>query len=372
MNFGVPKEIRDQEKRVGITPAGAHALVRHGHKVFIETHAGQGAVFSDEDYLKEGAQVVYSPEEAWGRADVVLKIAPPQPVEYERLGEGQVLMAFLTLVVAPSGLIQALLEKRVTAISMENIEDGEGGYPVLAVMSEVGGRMAPIIAAQYLQSSYGGLGILISGVAGVPAADVVILGGGTVGKNAARTALGLGAQVKVLDVNAKQLRHLDEAFSGRVTTMIANPYNIEKVLRYANVLIGAVRVHGERTPVLITREMVRRMRKRAVIVDMSVDHGGCLETTHPTTHANPAYLEEGVLHYCVPNIPSNVPRTATHALTNVVVPYLVKIGRMGLAQALFTDPGFSRGVNLHNGRVVKEAVGQAHDLTSERLEDHLG
>jgi alanine dehydrogenase len=371
MNFGVPKEIKDQEKRVGMTPAGAHALVHEGHKVFVEAHAGVGAGFTDADYLKEGAQIVFTPEEAWGRADVVLKIAPPQAPEYQRLADGQVVMAYLNLVIAPSGLIRVLQDKGITAIAMENIEDAEGNLPVLAPMSEVGGRLAPIIAAQLLQSSYGGLGILITGVPGVPAADVVILGAGVVGQNAARTALGLGAHVSVLDDNVKILKRLDDLFEGRVNTMVANAYNIEKALQYAEVLIGAVLVPGERAPVLVTREMVRKMRKRSVIVDMSIDLGGCVETSRPTTHANPTYVEEGILHYCVPNIPSNVARTATHALTNATIPYLLKIGRMGLGQALLADPGLAKGVDMHSGRVVKEAVCEAHHLKLERLEDHL-
>jgi alanine dehydrogenase len=371
MNFGVPKEIREQEKRVGMTPAGAHALVREGHKVFIETNAGGGAGFTDAEYLQEGAQIVYTPEEVWGRADVVLKITPPQAPEYERLAEGQVVMAYLNLVIAPSGLVRVLQEKGITAIAMENIEDEEGTLPVLAPMSEVGGRLAPIIAAQFLQSSYGGMGTLITGVPGVPAADVVILGAGVVGQNAVRTALGLGAHVTVLDGNPKNLKRLDELFEGRVNTLIAHPYNIEKALHYANVFIGAVLVPGERAPILVTREMVRTMRKRSVIVDMSIDLGGCVETSRPTTHANPTYVEEGVLHYCVPNVPSNVARTATHALTNATVPYLLTIGRMGLGKALLADPGLAKGVDMHSGRVVKEAVCEAHKLKLERLEDHL-
>jgi alanine dehydrogenase len=371
MNFGIPREVRDREKRVGLGPPGARALAQEGHRVYLEAGAGAGAGFTDDDYRKAGAEIVFTPEEVWGRADFVVKVAPPQPAEYGRLREGQVVAAFMHLVVAPAGLIGAFAERGVTVIAMEGIEDEDGSLPVLTPMSEVGGRMAPIIAAQYSQSSHGGLGIVLSGVPGVPAAHVVILGAGVVGQNAARSAVGLGAQVTVLDSSAKHLQRLDEMFGGRLTTMVANPHSIRKATGYADVVIGAVLVHRQRAPVLVTREMVRGMRKRAVIVDVSIDQGGCVETSRPTTHQDPVFVEEDVLHYCVPNIPSNVARTSTHALSNVLVPYLLRVGGDGLEPALLQDPGFARGVNVYRGQVVDRSVGEAHGAPPARLEDLL-
>jgi alanine dehydrogenase len=371
MNFGIPRELREREKRVGLGPSGAQDLVRAGHRVYLESGAGLGAGFPDTDYQKVGTEVVFTPEEAWGRADVVLKVAPPLPAEHSLLREDHVVLAFMHLVVAPKGLIHAFEERGITAIAMEGIEDEDGSLPVLTPMSEVGGRMAPVIAAQYSQSSYGGLGIVLSGVPGVPAAHVVILGGGVVGQNAARSALGLGAQVTVLDSSAKHLQRLDDLFGGRLITMVANPHNIERAVRYADVLIGAVLVPRQRAPVLVTRDMVRAMRKRAVIVDVSIDQGGCIETSRPTTHNDPVFVEEGVLHYCVPNIPGNVARTATHSLSNVLVPFLLRMGSEGLERTLLADPALAKGVNVYRGKVVDRAVGEAHGIAAGRLEELL-
>jgi len=352
MNFGVPKEVRELENRVGMTPAGAHALTADGHTVYIEHHAGQGAGFSDEDYRQVGGQIVYSAAEAYGRAQVVTKVTRLTENEYALLQPEQTLLSFLHLAVASSDLSEALKEHQITAVAYETMQDQQGRLPVLLPTSQVAGRMAPQIAGQLLDSMNGGRGILLSGIPGVPPAVVVVLGGGVVGTNAARSFLGVGAQVIILDRDYQRLESVDLQFNGCVTTMLATPYNLERTLRFADVIVGAVLIPGQRAPVLITAAMMRQMRPRAAFIDFSIDQGGCAETSRPTNHRHPTYIEESVIHYAVPNVPARVPRTASHALTNAALPFWLEIGQKGVSQALADNSVLRHGLELVNGEVL--------------------
>jgi len=308
MDFGVPKEVRPFEQRVGLTPAGAFALAQEGHRVYVQRDAGLAAGFRDQDYQTVGAQIVYSAEEAYGRAEVVLKVVRPVEAEYPLFAEGQTLMCYLHLAVASKDLHQALRQARMTAIAYERIADEDGTLPVLLPTSQVVGRMAPIIAGQYLESTHGGLGILLSGVPGVPSAEVVIIGAGVVGLSAARAFLGLGAQLTILDQDFRKLDFVDEKFSGAVNTLMSTPYNLARVLRFANVVVGAVLTPGKRTPVILTREMIRQMRPRSVFIDFSIDQGGCIATSKPCTHDAPSYVQHGVIHSAITNLPAAAPQ----------------------------------------------------------------
>lgn len=356
MNFGVPREVRPREYRVGLTPAAVDALVKQGHQIFVEREAGSGAGFSDELYRAVGGQIVYSAKEAYKRADVVVKVARPTADEYDNFRTGQALLSFLQLAVASPDLLEALAQWSLTTIAYEMIQDERGRLPVLLPTSEVAGRMAPIVAGQLLESIGGGRGILLSGIPGVPPAAVVILGAGVLGTNAARAFYGIGADVTVLDKNLQALQRVDDHFQGRIATMLATPYNIAKAVAFADVLIGAVSVAGERAPLLVNREMVRSMRPRAVIIDYAIDSGGCIETSHPTNLVNPMYVEEGIVHYCVPNVPALVARTASYALSNAVLPYLQLIGSKGIDAALNQCAELRRGVNSLDGRVIHRTL----------------
>lgn len=356
MNFGVPKEIRLLEHRVGLTPSSADALVKAGHQVLVECGAGANAGFTDEDYKAVGGQIVYSASEVYGRADVVVKVTRPRAPEQRLFRPGQVIMAFLHMAVASPDLLQAFREQEITAVAYETIQEDNGNLPVLRPTSEVAGRMAPIIAGQLLESVGGGRGILLSGIPGVPSAEIVILGVGVLGTSAARAFLGIGAQVTVLDQDPRVLQQVECIPEGRVATMWANPYNIAKAVSFADVLVGAVALPGRRAPVLVSRSMVQLMRPRAVIIDFSIDMGGCIETSHPTTHANPFYVEEGIIHYCVPNVPARVARTASYALANATLPYLLAIGEQGIDEASQTHTALGRGVNVSKGRLVHPAL----------------
>ncbi len=353
MNFGVPKEVRDLENRVGLTPAGVHALVGAGHKVYVERGAGVGAGFSDENYRTVGADIVYSAEEAYGRADVVTKVTRLTSEEYGLLRPGQTILSFTHLAVASRDLVEALQAREVTLIAYEMIQSADGTLPVLHTSSEVAGRLAPIIAGELLSSTRGGRGILLSGVTGVPPGAIVILGAGVLGTNAARAFLGLGAQVTVLDRNSQRLQRIEDMTGGRVTTLFSTRYNLQRVVEFADVLVGAVLSPGQRAPVLISREMVKRMRPRAVIMDFSIDQGGCVETSRPTTHRDPTFVAEGVIHYCVPTILSRVARTASHALLNASLPFLFDIGQNGIDEAIRGNPALARGVNVWRGKLME-------------------
>lgn len=352
MNFGVPKEVRPYEYRVGLTTAGVSAIVSAGHQVYVEHNAGVGAGFTDEDYRSVGANIAYSAEEVFGRADVVTKVARITQKEYPLLRYGQTLLSYLHLAVSSRDLSEQLIQSKITAIAYEMIQTDSGMLPVLQATSAVAGRMAPIIAGELLQSTRGGQGILLSGIPGVSSAEVAILGGGVVGVNAARAFLGIGAQVIVVDKDFRKLEQIDNMFNGVVNTMVSTQYNIERVLKFANVVIGAVLVPGKRSPVLITRDMLRLMRQRAVFIDYSIDQGGCSETSRPTTHFDPTYIDEGVIHFAVPNVPARVSRTASHALTNAALPYLLQLGAMGIEEAIEVDNSLRRGVQVLSGELI--------------------
>lgn len=366
--FGVPREVRDLEMRVGLTPGGVLALEQAGHTVYVEHDAGQRAGFSDEAYRKAGAQIVYSAAEAYGRAEIVVKIARPTAAEHQLFRPGQSILSFLHLAVASGDLLQALQEKQITAIAYEMLEKPDGRRPVLITASEVAGWLAPTVAAQMLRSDHffaggrHGLGVLLSGLPGVPAATVVIVGAGVLGQNATRAFVGAGAEVIVLDQRHVHLRKIHEEFGGRVTTMFSSEYNLKRAVQFADVLVGAVYVAGERAPVLVTREMVRSMRPGAVIIDFSIDQGGCVETSRPTTLRDPAYVVEDVVHYCVPNLTAVTARTTSHAVTNATIPYLLAIGGKGLLDAIREDPALSKGVNVYQGKLAHAGVAAALGL----------
>lgn len=367
MDVGVPREKREFEKRVGLTPMGCQALVAEGHRVYVETGAGAGSGFSDQDYQEEGAEIVFSPLESFGRAEMVLKVTPLLPQEYPLLLDRQIVLGFQHMAVAPPRLVDSLVEKRVTAIAYETIQRPDGSLPVLVSMSQVAGRMAPQIAARYLESPLGGHGILLSGVPGVPPAEVCILGAGVVGRNAARAFCGLGACVTVMDQDPARLEAVEERVGPRVTTIIANNRNLRKAVSAADVLVGAVLLPGGRAPILVTREMVRSMRPCSVIIDFSIDQGGCVETSRPTTPGDPVFVEEDVVHYCVPNVPGIVARTSTQALTNVTLPYVQTIARVGLIEALVEDRALRSGVNTLEGQLVNPRVAASFGLEAQDL-----
>lgn len=351
--FGIPKEVRDLEKRVGLTPAAALALAQAGNTVYVQAGAGVGAGFNDEAYRQAGAQIVYSASEVYGRADIVTKIARPTAAEHTLFRHGQTICSFLHLSVASPDLRQALEAHEITAVAYELIEEPDGIRPVLRPASEVAGRMAPFIAGQLLSSyqaklNQDGLGILLNGLAGVPPATVVIVGGGVLGRNAARACVGLDAEVTVLDHNINALRVIDNRFNGRVTTMFANEYNLKRATGFADVLIGAVSVTGQRVPVLITRDMVRGMRPGAVVMDFAIDQGGCVETIRPTTLRDPAYVEEEVIHYAVPNVTAVYARTTSHAISNAALPYLLAAAQYGLPAAAEHLPALGKGIMISN------------------------
>ncbi|HXH85099.1 MAG TPA: alanine dehydrogenase [Candidatus Tectomicrobia bacterium] len=370
MIVGVPREIKPGEQRVALTPAGARALREAGHTVVVESGAGAGSSIRDEDYAAVGAALV-PVDEVWTRADLVVKVKEPVPEEYPRLRAGQILFTYLHLAPAPA-LARALQRADVVAIAYETVQRADGSLPLLAPMSEVAGRLAVQEGAFYLTRARGGRGILLAGVPGVPPGNVVVLGAGTVGVNAARIALGLGADVSILDVNLDRLRAVDDLFHGRVITLMSNTFNIEQVVRRADLLIGAVLVAGARAPVLVSREMMGTMKEGAVIVDVAVDQGGSVETIRPTTLLDPTYVVAGVVHYGVANMPALVPRTSTFALTNATLPYVLELAGRGAAAAVRGNAALARGVNIWRGRTVHPAVAQALDERATPLEAALG
>jgi alanine dehydrogenase len=358
MIIGVPKEIKDREYRVAVTPGGAETLSHHGHEMLVEAQAGLGSGFSDEQYVEAGATIMPSAAEVYGRADMVVKVKEPLPAEYAYLRPGLVMFTYLHLAAAPD-LTKCLLEHGVTAIAYETVQAESGSLPLLTPMSEVAGRMAVQIGAHYLEESEGGRGILLGGVAGVRPGSVVIIGGGTVGTNAAEIALGMGARVTVIDINIERLRYLDDVLHGRLTTMASNKRNIAEAVRRAEVLIGAVLLPGAKAPILVTEQEVATMAPGSVVIDVAVDQGGCIETVHPTSHSQPIYQKYGVIHYAVPNMPGAVPRTSTYALSNATLPYIQKVADLGVAGAMREDAALRRGLNTHQGHLTHAAVAEA-------------
>jgi len=375
MNIGIPRESVDAQKilerRVALTPAGVKALVDSGHEVFVESMAGEYSGFSDAEYEKMGGKIVFSKEEVYKRAQMIVKVSRPSEAEYSYLCDGHLLFGFLHLAVAPKSFVEILLERKITAIGYEIIELPDGRLPILQAMSEIAGQMAIVIAARYLQNEDGGRGIVLGGIPGVPPATVVILGAGVVGQNAIRAALGLGAHVVVLDKDVDKLREVEKLFDKRVETAIANVYNIEKAVQFADVLIGAVLIHGALTPKLVTEEMVKKMKPGSVIIDVSIDQGGCVETSRPTTIVNPVFVKHGVIHYCVPNIASNVARTATYALTNVSLPYILEIANSGLEHVLRERPSFAKGVYTYLGYCTNQSIAEIFNLKYKKIEELL-
>lgn len=359
MDIGIPKEIKAQEYRVAATPGSVHTLTDAGHRVTIQTGAGAGSGFSDTEYLESGAQLTEDAAEAWSQP-IVLKVKEPVDNEFRYLRDDLVLFTYLHLAAAEP-LTKVLLASGTTAIAYETVQLDNGTLPLLTPMSEVAGRMAPQIGAHYLSRFLGGRGLLLGGVPGVDAGEVVILGGGMVGTNAAKIAIGLGARVTILDVNHARLQYLDDIFGGRVETLTSNLGNIRQMLPRADLLVGAVLIPGARAPRLVTREMLALMRPGSVIVDVAVDQGGCIETIHPTTHQDPTYEVDGVLHYGVANMPGAVPNTSTKALSNATLPYVLRLAN-GVRGALSSDRALMRGLNTHAGMLTFEAVGKVFDL----------
>lgn len=355
MDIGIPKQRRPYDYRVGLTPMGVEILTQHSHRVYVERDAGQGSGFSDEQYRRAGAQIVYSLEEVYGRADMILSVSRPLLPEFELLREGQILCGFLHLAVAHPRKLEILLERKVTAIAYETIQDTDGHLPVLTAVSQIAGRMVATVAAQLLQNHEGGHGILIGGVPGVPAANVVILGAGIVGTNAAKVFEAMGANLHILDTDLRKLQMLEDR-GFRAHTIVAHDFNVAKAVKRADVLVGAVLIPGARAPHVVTREMVRTMKPRSVIMDLSIDQGGCVETSRPTTYQSPTYIEEGVIHYCVPNMTGVVARTTTHAFNNAAWPYILKIARKGLEGALAEDAALQHGLNIHDGAIIHPAL----------------
>jgi alanine dehydrogenase len=361
MEFGVPKEVRDLETRVGLTPAGVLALVQAGHTVYVERDAGAGAGFSDEGYRRAGAQIVFSATEAFGRADVVTKVTRPAAREHRLFRPGQTICSFLHLSVASPDLLEALIEREITAVAYELIQEKDGHRPVLQPVSQIAGRLTPIIAGQLLTSvgSPGGRGILLGGLPGVPPAAIVILGAGVLGASTARAFVGLGAQVTVLEHDLAKLQQLEEMLAGRITTMVSNEYNLNRAIAFADVLVGAVTVPGRRSPVLVTREMVRHMRPGSVIIDLAIDQGGCVETSRPTTLRELTFMDEGVIHHCVPTMTAVVGRTTSYAITNAAQPFLLTLANHGLVGALEREPALAQGMVLYQGNLVHSQVAAA-------------
>ncbi len=371
MRVGVVKEIKPYENRVALTPAGVTAMVTAGHEVYVEKDAGKGSGFEDEAYVACGARVLPTAADVFATCDMIMKVKEPLPPEYELFREGQILFTYLHLAPEPE-LTRKLMEKKVVAIAYETVELPNRSLPLLTPMSEVAGRMSVQIGAHFLEKAWGGRGILLGGVPGVPPAEVVILGGGTVGTNAAKMAMGLGANVTILDISADRLRYLDDVFYGRLKTLMSNEYNIAEAVARADLLIGGVLIPGARAPKLVTEAMVKNMKPGSVIVDVAIDQGGSIETIdRVTTHKDPIYEKHGVIHYSVANMPGAVPRTSTFALTNVTLPYALQLANKGWRRALQENPALAKGANVVGGHVVYEAVAEAHGLECVPLEKVL-
>ncbi len=371
MIIGAPKEIKDNEYRVSLLPFGVEISVKAGHEVVVQSRAGEGSGATDDEYLKAGAKVVKTPEEVFSAADLIVKVKEPQPVEYPLLKPGQVVFTYFHFA-ASRELTEAMIETKIVAIAYETIELDDGSLPLLTPMSEVAGRMAVHQGAKYLEEPLKGRGILLAGVPGVEPAKVVIIGGGIVGTNAAKMAAGLGANVTILDISLPRLRYLDDIMPPNVTTMMSNPWNLRRVVKEADLLIGAVLVTGDKAPVLVTEEMVKTMKHGAVVVDVAVDQGGCIATTQPTTHSDPTYIVHGVVHYCVSNMPGALARTSTYALCNATFPYLLELADKGYRRAAADNAAIARGLNIVEGHVILPEVATLFNLPCADLEKVLG
>jgi alanine dehydrogenase len=369
MNVGVPKEIKPDEYRVALTPAGALELVRHGHNVVVERGAGDGSSFPDAAYERVGARIA-SADEVWSESELVLKVKEPLPDEYGRLREGQVLFTYLHLA-ASEELTRALVESGAACVAYETVETDDRGLPLLAPMSEIAGRLAAQAGATFLEKPLGGSGLLLGGVPGVAPGEVVVIGGGMVGYNAAVIALGLGAKVTILERSIDRMRHLEEVLGARVTLLMSSSLQIQESIAGADVVVGAVLIPGALAPKLISREMVAGMKDGSVVADVAIDQGGCVETSRPTTHSEPVFVVDGVTHYCVANMPGAVPITSTKALTNATLPYVEVVADHGLREALARDRALARGVNVIDGKITYEAVAEAHGLEYSPLDDVL-
>ncbi|WP_028610467.1 alanine dehydrogenase [Paenibacillus harenae] len=370
MIVGVPKEIKQSEYRVALTPAGVTMLAAAGHRILVETGAGIGSGFEDNDYIREGAEILGTAAEVWSQADMIMKVKEPLTEEFVYFREGMLLFTYLHLAAAPD-LTRALVDTGVTAIAYETIQLANGSLPLLTPMSEVAGRMSVQVGAQFLETFNGGRGVLLGGVPGVPPAEVIIIGGGVVGTNAAKIALGMGADVVILERSADRMRYLDDVFGGRIRTLMSSPYHIAEAAARADLLIGAVLIPGARAPHLVTEPMVQAMKKGSVIVDVAVDQGGSIATVdHPTTHKDPIYVKHGVVHYAVANIPGAVPRTSTFALTNVTISYALELANRGMDAVRRSVP-LQKGVNTHQGKVTYEPVAEAVGLPYSPLDKWL-
>ncbi len=366
MIIGIPKEVKNNEYRVAVTPEGVRELVHAGHRVVVETEAGRGSAVSDEDFAGAGAAILAGPAEVFAEADLIIKVKEPQAAEYERFREGQVLFTYLHLA-ADEGLTRSLLQRKVRGVAYETVQFADGRLPLLAPMSEIAGRMAPQVGAAALERPKGGRGVLMGGASGVAPAEVVVLGAGMAGSNAAQIAAGMEAQVTVVDKNVDRLREIDRVWRGRIQTVASSALAVERLVLAADLVVGAVLVPGAKAPHLISAEQVARMQEGAVLVDISIDQGGCFETSHVTTHDDPTYVVDGVVHYCVGNMPGAVPRTSTYALTNATLPYVLAIANHGIAAACAADPALALGVNTWDGVLTNEGVASAHGIEFSSL-----
>jgi len=351
MNIGVPKERRPYEFRVGLTPTAIQMLTKHGHRCYVEHDAGLGAGFSDQEYDQAGARIVYSPHEVFGRADLLVKVARPILEEILWLRPGTAIAGLLHLNSTRSDKINAFIENEITTIALEQLQLEDGGVPIRHALAQIGGLMVPQVAARLLQNEAGGKGILLGGIVGVPPAEVVIIGAGIVGTCATMGFLGMGAHVTVMDIDINSLQNIHDRFMG-VVTMIANPVNIARAVAYADVTVGAVLVPGERAPIVVTRDMLRNMKPRSVVMDISIDEGGCVETSRPTTHEHPTFIEEGIIHYCVPNMPGVVARTSTNAYINSALPYILELANNGIEASIEENAAIRTSINTHHGKIV--------------------